>query len=122
MTYFIILPAYIALLLCLIVAAVATRCVASWRAASSYIVAGTICTLPGFIIANVVVTLAGILPVLVTRNISPPQWLQQVAAITAGGILILGPFVASVIGVFLGFAVGVFLVFRRRKRRAVRTA
>ena len=118
MPYFIILPAYVALLLFLIVAAVVTRCVASWRAASGYIVGGTVGTLPGFIIANVIVTLAGILPVLLTQKISPPPWLQQVVAIIVGFILILGPFVASAIGVALGFAAGAFFVFRRRRRRA----
>ena len=118
MPYFIILPVYALLLAFLAAASVVARCVESWRPASGYIVGGTVGTLPGFIVANVVVTLAGLLPVLVAQHFTPPQWLQQAGAVVVAAILLIGPFVASAIGVVLGFAAGVFFVFRRRRRRA----
>lgn len=118
MPYFIILPVYALLLAFLAIAAFVARSVESWRPASGYIVAGTVGTLPGFMVANVVVMLAGFSPVLMAQHFAPPQWLQQASVIVAAAILLVGPFVASTIGIALGFAAGVFFVFIRRRRRA----
>ena len=118
MPYFIILPIYALLLAFLVIAAIFARYVESWRPASGYLVGGTVGSFLGFIVANLIVTLAGVLPVLVARHLTPPQWLQQAGAVVVAAILLVGPFVASAMGVILGFAAGVFFVFRRRRRRA----
>lgn len=65
-----------------------------------------------------ILTLAGLLPVLVEQDFTPPQWLQQAGAVVVAAILLIGPFIASAIGVVLGFAAGLLFVFRRRRRRA----
>ena len=95
MPYFIILPIYALLLAFLVSAAILARCVESWRPASGYLVGGTVGSFLGFIVANVIVTLAGILPVLVARHLTPPQWLQQAGAVVVAAILLVGPFIAS---------------------------
>ena len=118
MPYFIILPAYVFLLLVLATAAIIARFVEKWRPASGYIVAGTVGTLPGFLIANVLVTVIGLLPVIITHNSSPPDWLHQTASVVSLGALMIGPFLASAVGVLLGFAAGAYFVFRRRRKHA----
>lgn len=118
MPYFIILPIFALLLVGLGIAAIVARCVESWRPASGYIVGGAGGTLLGFIVVNVIVTLAGLLPVLVAQHFTLPQWLQQAGAVVVAAILLIGPFVASAIGIVFGFAAGVCFVFGRRRRRA----
>lgn len=118
MPYFFILPVYAVLLVFLLIAAVVARCVEGWRPASGYIIGGTVGTLPGFIVANVIVTLVGILPVLVAQHLTLPEWLQKAGAVIVAAILLAGPFIASAIGVILGFVAGIFFVFRRRRRYA----
>ncbi len=119
MPYFIVLPVYVLFFLLLVIAAGVARCVEAWRPASGYLVGGTVGTLLGFIVANVGVTLAGLLPILVAQHFTPPQWLQQAGAVVVVVILMVGPFLASAIGVVLGFAAGVFFVFRRRRSHVV---
>lgn len=116
MPYFIILPVYALLLVFLAIAAIVARCVESWRPACGYIVGGTVGTLPGFIVANIVITVAGLLPVLMAEHFTLPQWAQQTGALVAAVLLFIGPFAASALGVVLGFAAGVFFVFRRRNK------
>lgn len=116
MPYFIILPAYVLLICGLSIAAVATRFVPQARPASGYIVGGTLGTIPGFILANVIVISAGLLPAWASQKVTLPQWLESAMAIFAGAVLLLGPFAASAVGVFVGFALGEFIVFRRRRR------
>jgi len=116
MPYFIILPAYVVLLAALVVAATAARLVPSLRSTSGYIVGGTVGTLPGFIVSNVIVTLAGLLPVFAAQKVTLPEWVHQAGAFLAVAILFIGPFVASAAGVVLGFIAGVYFVFRRRRR------
>ncbi len=118
MPYFIILPIYALLLVFLVVAAVVARCIPAWRAASGSIVAGAVGTGFGFVVANVIVTLAGFLPLWVAQQCTLPPWLQQAAAVVVAVILLVGPFVASAMGVALGFVAGVFWGYRRRLRRA----
>ncbi|MEI8044676.1 MAG: hypothetical protein WCL11_24915 [Verrucomicrobiota bacterium] len=119
MPYFIILPVY-ALLICgLSIAAVATRFVPKVRPASGYIVGGILGMIPGFILANVIVTLAGLLPVWASQKVTLPQWLESAMKIFVAAVLLLGPFAASAVGVLVGFALGALIVFRRRRRHAV---
>lgn len=117
MTYFIIFPIYIALLLFLIVAAVIARFKADWRAASGYIVGGTIGSLVGFFIANVALILASLLLVRFTNGTSPPEWMKKGLGIIAGVMLFIGPVFASGAGIVGGFAVGLLLVHRRRTKQ-----
>lgn len=115
MPYFFIVPAYILLLMVLGIAAFVARMNPGLRGSSAYIAAGTVGTLPGMIIANVLVTLAGILPALIADRFSLPEGLQQICSVFAGVALLLGPLVASAAGVVLGFLGGCWVVWRRRK-------
>ncbi len=66
-------------------------------------IGGGIGSVPGFIVANGIVTLAGVLPALVAERCALPEWLRQVCQIFAGVTLMLGPFAASAAGVGVGF-------------------
>lgn len=114
MPYFIILPAYVILLLVLGIAAFVTRGIPEARWTSGYLVGGMIGTLPAFIIANVAITIAGVLPLWLTQQFSPPEWFQQVCAVFSMLALMIGPFIASIIGIVLGFAAGCLVVRQRR--------
>ena len=115
MPYFIILPVYALLILGLTIAVVVSRFVPRLRPASGYVIGGTVGTLPGFLLANVVITLAGLLPVWVGQNMAMPPWLQDASKFFVAVVLLIGPFVASAIGVLIGFAAGLYFVFRRRR-------
>ena len=115
MPYFIILPVYVLLLVALVVAAIITRFVPRLQPASAYIVGGAVGTLPAFLVANILVTIAGLLPVWAAQKMELPQWLHDATRLFVAAALLIGPFVASAIGVFLGFAAGVYFVFRRRR-------
>lgn len=115
MPYFFILPAYFALLIALFGTAIVTRFVPRFQPASSYIVGGTVGTMVGFIFINVLVIVVGVLPVWLTKNISFPDWLQQVSKIFVAAALLIGPFIGSAIGVMLGFCAGLYFVHSRRR-------
>jgi hypothetical protein len=113
MPYFFIVPAYVLLLLVLGIAAFVARMSPGLRGSNSYIIGGMIGTLPGFIVANVLVTLAGILPAVIADQFSLPDGLKQVCGVFAGVALLLGPFIASAVGVVFGFLGGCWVVRRR---------
>ena len=119
MPYFIIIPAYLLLLIVLIVTAIIVRFVPRLQPASGYILGATVGTLPGFIAANLIVTLAGLLPVMVAQKVSPPQWLHNAVTVLVAAALLVGPFVASAIGTIVGCAAGVYFVFKRRRRNDI---
>ncbi|MBI3158398.1 MAG: hypothetical protein HYZ26_02220 [Chloroflexi bacterium] len=116
MPYFFVLPAYVFLLVILVLVAAVAYCVERWRPASRYILGGAVGTLPGVIVANVLVTLIGILPALVIRSLVLPGWLEQTTGVLAGVTLIVGPIVASVVGVIIGFGTGMSFVYGRKRR------
>jgi hypothetical protein len=118
MPYFFILPAYVLLLIALVVVAIITRFVPRFRPASGYIIGGTIGTLFGFIIINAFVWIVGLFPAWLNQKTSFPDWLQQVSKVFVAATLLIGPFIGSAIGVFLGFAVGLYFVYRRRRNAA----
>ena len=118
MPYFIILPAYAILLLVLGIAAFVTRMIPEARWSSGYLVGGMVGTLPAFILANVGITIAGILPLWLTKQFTPPEWFSQVCAIVSMVALMIGPFIASAVGIALGFGAGCLVVRRRRKQKA----
>lgn len=117
MPYFIILPAYVILLLLLGIAVVTTRMIPQLRWTSGYLVSGMVGTLPAFLLANVIITLAGILPLWLTRQFEPPEWFQQVCSMVSIIALMIGPFVASTVGILLGFASGCLILRWRRVRK-----
>jgi hypothetical protein len=116
MPYFFILPAYVVLLLGLSLAAIVSHVVREWRPARGYIVAGTIGTFLGIVLANVFVTILGVLPFLFARLTALPEPLRKGARIVGLGILMIGPFIASVAGVLLGFGAGMYFTYRRRAK------
>jgi len=115
MPYFFILPAYVALLVVLIIAAVVTYAVPRCKSASGYIVAGTVGTLVGFVVINVVVIVLGVLPAWLAQKVAFPEWLQQVSKIFVVAALLIGPFIGSAIGVLIGFMAGLYFIYRRRR-------
>ena len=115
MPYFFILPVYGTLLVMLALAAWLTRLSPQLRWASGYLIGGTIGTLPGFVLTNGIVTLAGILPALVAERCALPECLRQACGILAAVTLMLGPFAASTAGIALGFLAGCGIVRRRRR-------
>lgn len=116
MPYFFILPAYIALALALIVLGMVVRYIPRWQFASVYLLSGALGTLPGFLIANVIVMLAGVIPVILSEKITLPHLLQQIGGFVVAGILLIGPFIASAVGIAGGFFSGVYIVFRKRSK------
>ena len=75
----------------------------------------------GFVIANVVVNVIGLLILGAARLIAGPASKRdtapvtaQVAAVIGVGILLIGPFVASALGAELGGLFGLLRVYRRR--------
>ena len=118
MPYFFILPAYIALLIGLIGAAIVARFVPRFQPMSGYIVGGAIGTLIGFIIINILVVNAGVAPAWLAQKFTFPDWLQQVSRYFVAAALLIGPFIGSAIGVVVGFAAGLYFVYRRRRLAA----
>lgn len=116
MPYFFILPAYGLLLLVLGAAAFAAWMTPRGRPLGRLLVAGMIGSVPGMLIANVLVTIAGLLPVWLADNLTLPETLKQVLGVCAVAILLLGPFVASALGVLLGFLGGCGFVWWRNNR------
>ena len=116
MPYFIILPVYMVLLFVLVGAAILTRWVPIARSASGYIVGGMVGSLIGFILANALLMLLGLIAGFINPTVE--GWLQTAFALIFLSFLMIGPFVASVFGVFVGFALGLNFVFRRRRKRA----
>ena len=70
MPHFIILPLYALLLLGLIVVAIMARSVPRASGASGYLMAGAVGTVPGFLVANVLNAVAGLLPVWADQRIA----------------------------------------------------
>lgn len=112
MPYFFIIPAYVLLLLVLGISAVVLGAGAGERRVAGRIFAGMAGTVPGMIAANGVVTLAGIAPLWVAGQVSPPEWLSLALSGLAMVCLFIGPFVASAIGVIAGFLCGWWLAAR----------
>ena len=65
----------------LCIAAIITRMIPRLRWMSGYLIGGTIGTLPGFLIANAIVTLAGLLPVWISEQFAFSEWQRQACAI-----------------------------------------
>jgi drug/metabolite transporter (DMT)-like permease len=116
MLLFVILSVYAALLVALIIAAMVTTRKPGWQPVTRYLVAGTLGSVLGFIVANGCVVLAGVGPILLAGHYTLPQWVNYTGAVIVAGILFLGPILASVIGVIVGFAAGIYYVFKRRNK------
>ena len=116
MPYFFVIPAYVVFVALMLGLAVALHFSSELQPASGYIVGGTIGSVPAFILANIVVTLAGLLPNWLTRGNSLPNWLDSTLKVIGVLVLFVGPFLASIASIVLGFAAGVYVVFKRRRR------
>ncbi len=116
MLLFVILSVYAALLVTLIIAALITTRIPGWQPVTRYLIAGTVGTMLGFVVANGCVVLAGVGPILLAGHYTLPQWLTYTGAVIVAGILFIGPIVASVMGVIVGFAAGLYYVFKRRNK------
>ena len=117
MPYFFIVPAYAVLLVGLGLAAFLTRLTPQFRWVGGYLIGGGIGTLPGFVMANGIVTIAGIVPALVAERWALPECVRHVCGMFAGMTLMLGPFAASAAGIGVGFLAGCWIVWRARRKR-----
>jgi hypothetical protein len=117
MPYFFIVPAYVLLVVGMTVLAVVARFVPRLRPTSGYVAGGAVGTLPGFVVANVLISIAGLLPVWAAQHVSLPEWLHNVLKVFVAAVLLIGPFVASLLGVALGFAGGICYVWLRRRKK-----
>ena len=117
MPYFFILPVYLLLLLFLGIAALVTHLTPQWRSASRYFVAGALGTIPGFIVANLLATLAAIIPAWIAGHFALPEIVASICTIVTFASLLLGPFAASAMGIILGGFAGCLLVSRQRGAR-----
>lgn len=114
MPYFFILPAYVVVLLGLIVMAVAARFIPRFQPASGCIIGGAVGSLIGFLFFNALVIFLGVAPAWLAERFTFPDWLQTASKYFIAAALLVGPFIGSAIGVLLGFAAGIFVVVRRR--------
>ena len=121
MPYFLLVPAYVLLLVGLLVLALCAWCVPETRRLSSYVACGALGTIPAFLAGNVLYFLLGLGVVRVTLLALPDGVEGPVAA---GGLVLLllglgvGLLLVNVASVVAGFAggVGVRLLFARRAR------
>ena len=115
MPYFFILPAYVALLMALVCAAIVAHFVPRLRQASGYIFAGAVGTLFGFVIINVFVWIVGLFPAWLNQKVSLSDWLRHLFQLFVAATLLIGPFIGSAIGVLLGFPAGIYFIYKRRR-------
>ncbi len=116
MPYFILLPGYVGFLVLMTLAIIALRASPTWRPWSGYVAGALVGSCPGFLVANAVCLLGGVLSIQAAQNGMFPEWLQQTFALAAAAILFVGPFVALAAGVALGSACGLYFVARRRRK------
>src|SRR5215217_4481446 len=102
MPYFIILPAYLALLFTLTVVAVSLRFVPCLQAASGYIIAGAVGTLPGFLAANAAIWLVALLPIWIDREsaLMWAQWVHNASRLFTAVVLLLDRLLPPVLAFF----------------------
>lgn len=110
MPYFLILPVYLVLLAGLICLAIAFRFFPRLKPMSRYFWGGAIGTAIGFIVANAIVLLVGVMPAWLGQRFTFPNWLQETGRFFVAATLFVGPFIGSTVGVALGFLAGFYFV------------
>lgn len=78
---------------------------------SSYGAGAAIGSIPGFIIANILLWVVTVL--LIQFHL--PDWIQTVQKVCVAGMAIIGPLPVSFIGIIAGSFVGTCMVYRRIK-------
>ena len=116
LSYLFVVPLYLLALAAAIAAGIICRFIPKARRASAYFFAAAIGSLPGMIIANLLLIL--IVVGLAKNAGSFPQGLDisSGAVVEAGAII--GPFVASVVGAAIGAGVACLFLHIVRKRAA----
>lgn len=109
MLYFLILPIYLIFLAVTICAVSISR--PYMKNLSSYGAGAAIGSIPGFIIANILLWVVTVL--LIQFHL--PEWMQTVQKICIASLAIIGPLPVSVIGIISGSFVGTCIVYRRIK-------
>ena len=116
MPYFILLPLYALYLLALFMLGAVLLFVPKLRSYASFVFAAAFGSLPGFIVANVVLVVFSI----IVLDLPAPKSIQTVQAIFIGATIFIGPFIVSTAGVLLGSLVGVGVMWRlKRNQRGV---
>lgn len=109
MLYFLILPIYLIFLAIIICAVSISR--PYMKNLSNYGAGAAIGSIPGFIIANILLWVVTVL--LIQFHL--PDWLQTVQKVCVAGLAIIGPLPVSIIGIITGSFAGACIVHRRIK-------
>ena len=115
MPYFLLLPLYTLFFVGLIVAGGVLMLVPKLRPFAVYVFGAVLGSLPGFLLANMVLALVTILIV----DLPVPKPAQTVQGLFVAAMVFIGPFIVSGVGVLLGSLAGIALVRRRKSFRAV---
>ena len=116
MPYYFILPAFMALIIILLLMAIVFMFIPRFRPLSKYIFSGTAGSFIGFIIFNVAIWICIWLMMRFEENINLPSWLNHIYGLFMAGTLFIGPFVVSAIGVIIGFISGLYFIYRKSVR------
>lgn len=109
MLYFLILPVYLIFLAIILCAVSISR--PYLKHISDYGAGAAIGSIPGFLIANILLWVTTIS--LVYFHL--PEEFQAVQKFIVAGLAILGPLPVSFIGIIIGSIAGIYLVYRRIK-------
>ena len=118
MTYFIIIPVYLAFFIGLICVALITQFTTRFRQAGAYIVGGAIGTLIGLVVFNLLIWAVGLFPLWLGKHVLVPDWFTSVSNIFFAFTLLLGPLIGSAVGTLVGLAGGIYYVFSRNRYAA----
>jgi len=112
MLYFFILPAYLLLLLVVSITSTVLYFRPSSRHVGRYGIGIAVGSLPGFLVANVVLWIFTI----AILDLQLPDWLQGIHKLIVGVLVFLGPVPVSALGIIAGGLIGAYITHRMSPR------